>query len=111
VLVVSAYEVGDYLVGSGARNAFEGPIAGAAAVLVVQFSISVLGLVEPFTISNGLLFAALAAVLCPLGQITASLVLPSVRAKAPAMRRLDSLILLGPVWALEAGIALANRPL
>lgn len=104
VLAVSAYEIGDYLVGSGARNAFEGPVAGAAAVLVVQFGVSAIGL-PPFELSDGLGFAVAAAVLCPLGQLTASLVLPSTRAPASALRRLDSLLLLAPVWAWWAGLA------
>jgi hypothetical protein len=104
VAVVSAYEIGDYIVGSGASNAIEGPVAGAAAVLVVQFGISAIGL-PPFELPQGLGFAALAAVLCPLGQLAASLVLPSRRAPASALRRLDSLLLLGPVWAWLAGQA------
>ena len=104
VLVVSAYETGDYLIGTGGRSALEGPIAGAAAVLVVQFGIAAIG-VPPFELPGGLGFAVLAAVLCPLGQLVASLVLPSAKAPAPALRRLDSLLLLGPVWALLTGIA------
>jgi hypothetical protein len=104
VLAVSAYEIGDFLVGSGARNAVEGPVAGAAAVLVVQFGVSAIGF-PPFELPGGLGFAVAAAILCPLGQLTASLVLPSVVAPASALRRLDSLLLLGPVWAWWAGLA------
>ena len=33
VLFVTAYETGDYIVGSGARNSLEGPIAGCAAIV------------------------------------------------------------------------------
>jgi hypothetical protein len=104
VLAVSAYEIGDYIVGSGARNALEGPVAGAAAVLVVQFGISAVGL-PPFELPMGLGFALLAVVLCPMGQLAASLVLPSATAPASALRRLDSLLLLAPVWAWWAGRA------
>src|SRR3546814_5338995 len=32
LLLVSAYETGDFLVGSGARNPYEGPAAGASAI-------------------------------------------------------------------------------
>ena len=109
VLAVSAYEVGDYLVGSGARNALEGPVAGAAAVLVVHFAVTAVGL-PPFELPDGLAFAVAAAVLCPLGQLVASLVLPSARAPASALRRLDSLLLLGPVWAWWAGLAVQSNP-
>jgi len=104
VLAVSAYEVGDYLVGSGARNALEGPVAGALAAIVVQFGIAAVGL-PPFELPSGFGFALLAGALCPVGQLTASLVLPSAGASAPALRRLDSLLVLGPVWAYLAGLA------
>ena len=107
VLAVSAYETGDYLVGSGSRNKYEGPIAGMIASLVVLFAIAAIGL-PPFEISNGLQFGVLAAVLCPAGQVVASLVLPAAAAPAPAMRRLDSLLLLGPIWALAAGAVAAQ---
>ena len=42
LLLASAYETGDYLVGSGARNPYEGPAAGASAIVVVTFIISTL---------------------------------------------------------------------
>src|SRR5262245_23220946 len=109
VLCASAYETGDYIVGSGASNAFEGPIAGIAAVLVVQFGVAAIGF-PPFELPDGLGFAALAAVLCPAGQIVGSLILPSVRAPASALRRLDSLLLLAPCWAWAAGLAVTAQP-
>jgi hypothetical protein len=108
LLAVSAYETGDYLVGSGARNAWEGPLAGAVAVFVVQFAVSAVGL-PPFEVDNGVLFAVIAAVLCPLGQLLGSLVLPSAAAPASAVRRLDSLLLLAPVWAVAAGALAAAQ--
>jgi hypothetical protein len=108
VLAVSAYEIGDYLVGSGARNSLEGPIAGASAVLVVHFAVTAIGL-PPFELPDGLSFAVVAAVLCPLGQLVGSLVLPSTRAPASALRRLDSLLLLGPVWAWLVGLAVQSN--
>lgn len=108
VIAVSAYETGDYLVGSGARSAIEGPVAGAVAVFVVQFSVSAVGL-PPFEIENGVGFALLAAALCPMGQLLASLVLPTAGAPASGVRRLDSLLLLGPAWALLAGAVAANQ--
>jgi hypothetical protein len=109
VLCASAYETGDYIVGSGAANALEGPIAGIAAVLVVQFGVAAIGF-PPFELPDGLVFAALAAVLCPAGQIVGSLILPSVKAPASALRRLDSLVLLAPLWAWAAGLAVTAQP-
>jgi hypothetical protein len=107
VLAVSAYETGDYLIGSGARSKYEGPIAGMVAAVVVVLTVAVAGL-PPFEIGNGVQFAVLAALLCPAGQVVGSLVLPAAAAPAPAMRRLDSLLLLGPVWALVAGAVAAQ---
>jgi hypothetical protein len=73
----------------------------------VQFAVSAAGF-PPFEIGNSLGFALLAAVLAPAGQLLASLVLPAAGAPAPAVRRLDSLLLLAPAWALLAGAAAAN---
>jgi hypothetical protein len=77
------------------------------AVLVVLFAVAAIGL-PPFEIGNGAQFGLLAAVLCPAGQVVASVVLPAAAAPAPAMRRLDSLLLLGPAWALLAGAVAAQ---
>ena len=99
VLIVSAYEVGDYIVGSGADNPYEGPVAGATAIIVVTFAITALGL-KPFVFPGSFALAALAAVLCPMGQLAASLILPKVDAPASALRRIDSLLVLAPAWAL-----------
>jgi len=99
VLVVASYEVGDYIVGSGARNSFEGPIAGATAIVVVTFAITAVGL-KPFVFPGSFALAGLAAVLCPAGQLLASLILPKVDAAAGGLRRIDSLLLLAPVWAV-----------
>jgi hypothetical protein len=103
VLIVSAYEVGDFLVGSGASNPFEGPIAGATAIVVTSFAVGALD-IEPFAFPRAFLFAVLAIVLCPAGQLAASAVLPSAAAPASALRRLDSLILLAPAWAFAVGL-------
>jgi hypothetical protein len=44
LLLVSAYETGDYLVGSGSRSPYEGPVAGIAALTVVTFIVSTLSI-------------------------------------------------------------------
>jgi hypothetical protein len=97
---VSAYEVGDYLVGSGAANVIEGPAAGMIGLLVVTFTVSLLR-PSPFHHAAAVwALGAMTAVLCPLGQLAASMLLPSGGTFAPALRRLDSLLLVGPLWAL-----------
>ena len=51
-------------------------------------------------------FGGFAALLCPLGQVVASALLPRADAPAPALRRLDSLLLLGPTWPFLVGLLL-----
>lgn len=99
ILLVSAYEAGDFLVGTGSANAFEGPLAGTVSLGAMTF---ILFLVQPapFDGTSILLFAVVAAISCPLGQILASALLPRGNAWAPALRRLDSYLLAAPVWLL-----------
>ena len=96
-LLVCAYEVGDYVVGSGSLNAFEGPIAGILAVLAITLPLYAVQL-PPINPDTVVLFVLIIAVGCPLSQIVGSAVLPWSDAPAPAVRRLDSLMLTGPVW-------------
>jgi len=42
-------------------------------------------------------------VLCPAGQLAASMILPKVDSPASALRRIDSLLLLAPAWAFVVG--------
>ncbi|MGE3619067.1 MAG: hypothetical protein AB7L84_01280 [Acidimicrobiia bacterium] len=98
LLLASAYEVGDYLVGSGSSNAFEGPIAGIAAGVVVGFVVSAFP-VTSLEVGEAAVLSAVAVLGAPVGQLVASAVLPDARASAPGLRRLDSLILAAPVWA------------
>ena len=96
--LICFYDAGDYVNGSD-RNPAEGPMWGIASALIVTFVFAMWN-VPPFTATvPAWVFGALAAVLCPLGQLVASAVLPAAGAPAPAMRRLDSFVLAAPVWA------------
>lgn len=97
VLLVSAYETGDYLIGSGSASAIEGPLAGGVAVLVVAATVAALPF-TPFSIGEALVFGAAVFPLALAGQYLASAMLPHARAWAPALRRLDSMLLAAPVW-------------
>jgi hypothetical protein len=103
LLLASAYETGDYLVGSGARNPYEGPAAGASAIVVVTFIISTLP-ISALGFGEAWLFGGLMVLLAPLGQLLASALLPSAKAPASALRRLDSLLLAAPLWCLGIGL-------
>lgn len=98
VVFVCAYEMGDYLVGTESASALIGPIAGMIAVGVFTFTVAVFQL-SPFNEPlHAVVFGALVAVLCPLSQLVTSLLLPTATAHAPALRRVDSLLLTGPAW-------------
>lgn len=99
VLLVSAYETGDFLIGSGSVNAYEGPLAGGVAVLVVTLVIAALGF-PPFGVGEAFGFGLLVAPGAFAGQMLASVMLPHARALAPALRRVDSLLLTAPLWYL-----------
>ncbi len=101
IFLVSAYEAGDFVVGSGANNAIEGPLSGIITLSVIGFGFAI---VPPHAFaSSGLrvvLFAALTAICCPMGQMLGSILLPKSTAWAPALRRLDSYLITAPVWLL-----------
>ena len=99
VLFVSAYEVGDFLVGSGAFNPVEGPMAGIIAAGVVAFFLFLIQ-PDPFSSESILMFVAVAAVCCVAGQYLASALLPRGNAWAPALRRIDSYLIVAPLWLL-----------
>jgi hypothetical protein len=98
VLLVSGYEVGDYLVGTGAENPVEGPVAGIAAVLVLTFAVAVFQF-PPFDTVSAWVFGALVAVLAPLGRFVGAVIAPAPEARVPALRRIDSWLIVAPVWA------------
>lgn len=99
VVLVSAYEIGDFTIGTGSANAVEGPVAGIVALAVAAAAIYLV-LPAPFDTNSFPLFALLTAIAAPLGQIAASAVLPRGAAWAPALRRLDSYLIAAPLWLL-----------
>ena len=105
--MAALYDAGAYLVGTGAASAWEGPAAGVAALVPVTIVVAVV-LVPPFRGASPLLLGLVAAGLAPLGPLAGSILLGDRDARAPALRRIDSLLLLGPVWAWVA-VALIRR--
>jgi hypothetical protein len=97
---VMVYDAGSWIIGSGSRHRWTGPLAGAACIGSVTVGIA--GLVSQHNGASAWELGALAAVVAPLGTATASLLLGDRRLPVPALRRLDSLVLLGPLWALVA---------
>lgn len=104
ILLSLSYDVGAYVWGAGVHRPLASRIAGIVTVLVATFALAVVHMVlelPPFESSAAVLvFGALAAVCCPLGQIVVSASLPTARDSAPALRRLDSLVIAAPAWAM-----------
>lgn len=96
--MVCIYDAGAYLVGTGASSPWEGPAAGVAGLIPVTIFAEVV-LIPPFAGAQPLFLGLLAAVLVPAGPVAASALLGDRSAHAPALRRLDSLLLVGPLWA------------
>lgn len=106
--IVLGFDFGDYLIGSGAGSLAEGPMAGGIVALLV---VAIAAIIEAPPFHGGLVwvFGVVAVVLCPLGQVAASSLLPDATTRAGALRRLDSLLLLAPFWAVSAGIVAAHH--
>jgi len=95
--VACVYDCGDYLIGSGSRNRLVGPIAGLVGVAVVVVAMTAIN-PPPLDDDAAVRYLGLAmGIACPVGQLLGSWTLPSTRAKAPALRRLDSWLLTAPV--------------
>lgn len=101
LLLVCVYDASVYVVGSGSTNAWEGPTAGAAFIAAVTLAVAAV-FVPPFRGASPWLLGVLAAVLAPIGPYVASALLSEPSFKAPGLRRLDSLLVLGPLWAVVA---------
>ena len=102
VLVIYAlvHDASAFLIGAGARRAWEGPLAGVASIGSVTLAVA--AIFPQFKGASPWELGILAAVLTPLGPVVSGFVVGSRRARIPALRRLDSLVLLGPIWALAA---------
>ena len=81
----------------------EGPVAGVAAVAVIGFAIFVVAL-PPLEEQGAIAIAALVGMLAPLGPPLASGLIGDGARPARFVRRLDSLLVAGPVvsFALDA---------
>jgi CDP-diglyceride synthetase len=102
--LVGAYDTGNYLVGTGATNTWEGPAAGIAAMASVTLAFATLA-VPPFKEAGPWVLGGLAALLSPFGPYAGAALTARVKKlRVPALRRVDALILTGPVWAVAAAL-------
>ena len=103
IVLVSAYDAGDFIVGTGAATDWEGPAAGVVAVGVCAFVAAAFP-VPPLDVDGAALLGLLTALLAPFGPPLGSVLVGGGAIKARYVRRLDVLLLVAPVavWAAPA---------
>jgi hypothetical protein len=101
--MVCVYDSAAYLIGTDAKWPWEGPVAGLASVAALTVLVAAV-LAPPFRGSSPWILGGLAAILAPLGPRVARQLIRDPAARVPALRRLDSLLLLGPAWAVAAAL-------
>ncbi|MHB1487639.1 MAG: hypothetical protein ACYCS7_12415 [Acidimicrobiales bacterium] len=102
---MAVFDGARYLVGSGYARPWEGLVAGLAGVGAL--TVAVAAVAKPSLPGYyPWLLGLMAAVLIPPGALVGNRLIGQTAARAPAWRRLDSLFLLAPVWALLAPILL-----
>jgi hypothetical protein len=107
LLAVCLYDAAVFVVGTGATNSWEGPAAGV--VTLVPFTVLVAALlVPPFRGSSPWVLGGLTAVLAPWGAPLATRLLGGGD-RLGAVRRLDSLLLVGPAWAVATAVMHLHR--
>jgi hypothetical protein len=102
-----AFDAGTYVVGVGAHNRWEGPAAGVAGMAVVTLCAAAV-LVPPFEGASAWVLGGVTAVGTLLGPMVVTALLGNVKADVPAARRLDSLVLAGPAFAVGALLLLPS---
>ena len=98
---IAVYDASAFLVGSGATREWEGPAAGVAFIFAVTLAVAAI-LVPPFSGAKPWVLGLLAAGLAPVGPVVATRMIGDPKTRVPALRRLDSLLVAGPVWTLAA---------
>ena len=103
LLAVCLYDAAVFIVGTGARNRWEGPAAGVLALL--PFTVIVASVLQPpFGGGSGWVLGGLTLALAPLGASLATRLAGGGQGRYPGLRRLDTLLLVGPAWMI--GVAL-----
>lgn len=104
VVAVSFYDAGYFIGAADSSSRLEGPVTGVIGLLAVTFAASAFE-APPFDRTTAWMAGAVLMLACPLGQMLVTAELPEPTSKVPAMRRLDSYLVSGPlmlaaVWAL-----------
>lgn len=105
VALVHAVDGSAFIVGSGARSRWEGPVAGLATAGAMGLAVAAT-MVPPFRGASPWILAGVVAVAVPAGGVMATALLGRDEAPVPALRRLDAYLVAGPAWALLATLLL-----
>lgn len=103
--MVTVFDSSAYLIGTGASNVWEGVVAGVASIAALTLFVAAV-LVPPFSGPTPWLLGGAAALLAPIGPVLARWAVGDKASPVPALKRLDSLMLVGPVWAAGVGLLL-----
>ncbi|MFV0317994.1 MAG: hypothetical protein ACK5O2_13670 [Microthrixaceae bacterium] len=104
VVAVSLYDAGYFIGAAESSSRLEGPVTGGIGLLAATFAASAFE-AQPFDRATAWVAGAMMLFACPLGQMLTSAELPAPSSAVPALRRLDSYLISGPmmlaaVWAL-----------
>lgn len=102
---VHAVDASTFIVGSGARSKWEGPVAAAASAAALSVLVAAV-FVPPFRGASPWVLGGLVAVLVPAGTMAATTLLGDRGVPVPVLRRLDAYLVAGPVWALAGRLLL-----
>ena len=103
--MVTVFDSSAYLIGTGAPNRWEGSVAGVASIAALTLFVAGV-LSPPFSGASPWALGGAAALLAPFGLLIGEWVTGDKTAPVPALRRLDSLFLIGPAWVLGAALLL-----
>lgn len=102
LILVAGYDLACWVWGGDDVGPYLSRVVGMITVMVLTLAASAVHTVfelDPFgPVAVVWVFGGLAATLCPLGPMVGSLVLPSASAEAPALRRIDVLMVAAPIW-------------
>lgn len=101
LVMVHLWDASAYLVGSGASNRWEGHLAASATVAAFSLLVAAV-LVPPFRGLSPAVLGVTAVLTVPFGPYVATLLLGDRERKVPALRRIDALIVVVPVWGALA---------
>jgi hypothetical protein len=102
----TVFDLASHIMGTDAKWRWEGTVAGMACIGSVTLGVA--AIFPQFKGNSPWELGLAAAVAAPLGPLVANRVVGSRGARVPALRRLDSLTVLGPVWAVAAALLVSG---